>query len=66
MKQQQAAMKLAKAAGSKPGAERYGWWAVTTVLQQARAAAAGVSALHSPPLDTLSVSPSVFTASSPC
>ncbi len=41
MKQQQVAMKLAKGAGGRPGSERYMWWAVTSLLLQARAAAAG-------------------------
>jgi len=41
VKQQQVAMKLAKGAGGRPGSERYMWWAVTSLLLQARAAAAG-------------------------
>jgi hypothetical protein len=41
MKQQQVAMRLAKAAGQSEGGDRYMWWAVTSLLLQARAAAAG-------------------------
>ena len=47
MKQQQVAMKLAKAAGGQTGDTRYGWWAVTAILLQARAAASGASLPHS-------------------
>lgn len=41
MKQQQVAMRLAKAAGGAAGGDRYMWWAVTSLLLQARAADAG-------------------------
>ena len=41
MKQQQVAMRLAKAAGGSAGGDRYMWWAVTSLLLQARAADAG-------------------------
>lgn len=44
VKQQQLAMKLARETGGKQaGGERYGWWTVTTLLLQARLAAAGTS-----------------------
>jgi hypothetical protein len=41
MKQQQVAMRLAKAAGGAANGDRYMWWAITSLLLQARVAAAG-------------------------
>lgn len=41
VKQQHVAMRLAKAAGGGAGGDRYMWWAVTSLLLQARAAAEG-------------------------
>lgn len=42
MKQQQVAMRLAKAAGGGAGGDRYMWWAVASLLLQARAATKGM------------------------
>lgn len=48
VKQQQVAMRLAKAAGSREGGKRYMWWAVTSLLLQAGAAAAGQASAMAP------------------